>query len=60
MPYKLNPFTKKPDYYEPAIIETVLWLTGEDIPSDDLGEDGDFYVNTLTFDLYHKENGTWL
>jgi hypothetical protein len=59
MPYKYNPFTKKPDYYEPQIIETSIWILGQGIPSDDLGQNGDFYTDTLTFNIYKKTNGTW-
>ena len=63
MPYKVNPFTGKLEYYEaPQSMVIILseWITGEGIPSDLLGEDGKFYLDTLTLDLYQKENGTWV
>ena len=34
-------------------------LTGSGIPSDDLGKDGDSYIDTSTFDYYTKENSAW-
>jgi hypothetical protein len=38
--------------------ENIL-LVGEEPPSDALGNDGDFFLNTITFDLYAKIGGTW-
>ena len=35
-------------------------LTGAGAPSDELGADGDFYVDTTAFDTYKKENGSWV
>ena len=35
-------------------------LNGEGVPEADLGEDGDFYIDTLTYDLYGpKTAGAW-
>ena len=37
------------------------WLYGEDNPpSNKKGKDGDFYYNTETKDIYHKEDGFWV
>lgn len=33
--------------------------SGSGAPEDTLGKDGDSYLDTSTFDLYFKENGTW-
>ena len=35
-------------------------LTDAGAPSDELGADGDFYVDTTAFDTYKKENGSWV
>ena len=35
-------------------------LTGEGVPQTNLGENGDSYINLLTWDYYVKENGTWI
>ena len=43
-----------------AIIGGVTWLSGADIPADDLGEDGNFYFRTQTGDIYRKEAGSWI
>lgn len=34
------------------------WLFGTSVPSGQ-GKDGDFYLNTSTFDVYHKASGSW-
>ena len=34
-------------------------LTGEGKPADSLGNDGDSYIDTKTFDFYTKANGAW-
>ncbi len=34
--------------------------SGEGVPSDDSGEDGDYYVDTVTGDEYEKQNGRWV
>jgi hypothetical protein len=57
LPFRPN--IKGLDYYtnQPIVSE---WFLGEGIPSDTLGDNGDFYINTLTFDIYQKVGGTWL
>ncbi|MBQ8762170.1 MAG: hypothetical protein IJZ26_02505 [Clostridia bacterium] len=35
------------------------WLSGLDIPSVDLGKNGDFYLNKTTYGIYEKNNGVW-
>lgn len=35
------------------------WLSGSSKPTNSLGKDGDYYLNTSTNDLYFKENGEW-
>ena len=34
--------------------------TGETDPASDLGKNGDSYINTVTWDYFVKENGTWV
>ena len=34
-------------------------LSGSGVPSSDLGNDGDSYIDTTTFDFYSKANGEW-
>lgn len=34
-------------------------LTGEGAPSQDLGKDGDSYIDTATWNYYLKKNGAW-
>ena len=34
-------------------------ITGNGKPSDDIGKDGDSYVDSSTWDYYIKKNGTW-
>ncbi len=36
-----------------------VWLVGVEAPSAEQGVDGDFYLNTATFDLYLKAGGAW-
>ena len=33
---------------------------GVGVPLDTIGMNGDFYIDTVTLDLYVKEGGTWL
>jgi hypothetical protein len=33
--------------------------SGSGVPSDSLGNDGDYYINTVNDDLYTKVSGTW-
>lgn len=35
------------------------WLFGQVVPTDE-GKDGDFYLNTSTYDVYAKESGSWV
>ena len=35
------------------------WLFGQVVPTDE-GKDGDFYLNTSTYDVYAKETGSWV
>ena len=37
-----------------------VWLTGEGVPSNTLGNNHDFYVNTLTGIYYEKTAGAWV
>ncbi len=40
--------------------DAATWLLGVDTPSSTEGKDGDFFINTLTYNLYHKEKGVWV
>jgi ABC-type branched-subunit amino acid transport system substrate-binding protein len=42
------------EIYRPA------WLTGEGVPTSDLGNDGMLYLDELTGDVYQKDAGEWL
>ena len=35
------------------------WLTGEGLPSDELGSNGDLYLDTATGDIYKRHPNTW-
>ena len=35
------------------------WLTGEGVPSNSIGSNHDFYINTLNSDFYEKTAGVW-
>lgn len=35
------------------------WYFGVAAPSDAIGVDGDFYLNTTTADVYNKAGGHW-
>lgn len=56
MSYKYNPFSSKLDFYEKQ--EGQLHI-GAGAPLDAIGDDGDIYIDTLTFDIYEKAGGTW-
>ena len=36
------------------------WHAGSGVPSNELGSNGDFYLDKITSDIYMKENETWL
>ena len=36
------------------------WLLGEGIPVNSVGMDGDFYIQTSTYDIFNKEEGVWI
>jgi hypothetical protein len=35
------------------------WHSGTGVPSDAVGSDGDFYLDTATTNIYMKEGGSW-
>lgn len=35
------------------------WIVGNVAPDGTQGKDGDLYLNSATFEVYRKENGTW-
>lgn len=35
------------------------WLFGNGVPTASQGKDGDQFLNTGTYDIYHKASGTW-
>jgi hypothetical protein len=37
-----------------------VWRTGSGVPSDGLGEDGDFYIDTATNDFYERVGGGYV
>ena len=34
-------------------------MTGTSVPENEQGKDGDFYFNSVTFDIYNKVSGSW-
>ena len=36
------------------------WYNGETEPSTSTGVNGDWYLNTLTWDIFHKESNSWI
>ena len=43
-----------------ALATNNTFLVGETEPTAQVGTDGDTYLNNKTYDLYQKENGTWV
>jgi len=43
----------------PAGANGATWYSGSTIPNTTLGNNGDFYLNTTTDDIYNKVSGTW-
>lgn len=39
--------------------ENAVWHNGYTVPLDDLGVDGEMYLDNTSHDYYKKENGTW-
>jgi hypothetical protein len=37
-----------------------VWHTGQGDPADDLGNNGDFYLNSASGDYYRKQGGHWM
>jgi hypothetical protein len=37
-----------------------VWYANSGVPSDSLGNNGDFYLNTFNGNVYEKESSTWL
>ena len=35
------------------------WLSGTTVPASSLGNNGDFYLHTATYDIYKKTSGAW-
>lgn len=35
------------------------WITGEGVPQDTVGKNGDIYLDVSTFDIYLKSEGSW-
>ncbi len=36
------------------------WYNGSGVPSDTLGADGDYYLDNVGGNVYHKGSGTWV
>ena len=36
------------------------WISGVDNPDVEQGRDGDFYINTTTYEVFEKDDNTWL
>jgi hypothetical protein len=43
----------------PAGANGAAWLSGSGAPDSGLGNDGDYYLDTATSDVYNKSSGTW-
>ena len=48
----------KGDQGEPGK-DGATWIVGTVAPNGTQGKDGDLYLNSATFEVYRKENGTW-
>jgi hypothetical protein len=48
------------EIFRAGIIDVSVWIIAAGDPSDDIGEEGDYYENVKTGDLSKKENGTWI
>jgi hypothetical protein len=40
--------------------QRTIWRSGTGVPSNTLGVNGDYYINTETADIYYKNNGTYV
>lgn len=47
------------ELYKNSTAAGAEWFTGEGAPSSSQGKDGDYYINTLTGDVYSKASGSW-
>lgn len=47
-----------PEYYKKTDI-VLGWLNGSGVPSNEIGVNGNYYLNILTSDVYYKELGYW-
>lgn len=47
------------ELYKNSTAAGAEWFTGEGAPSNSQGKDGDYYINTLTGDVYGKASGSW-
>lgn len=47
------------ELYKNSTAAGAEWFTGEGAPSSSQGKDGDYYINTLTGDVYGKASGSW-
>lgn len=47
------------ELYKNSTAAGAEWFTGEGAPSNSQGKDGDYYINTLTGDVYNKASGSW-
>ncbi|MDD3118012.1 MAG: hypothetical protein PHQ27_02415, partial [Victivallales bacterium] len=43
-----------------GLLDGTSWSNGTTVPDNGSGSDGDYYLNTTTYDLYHKESGAWV
>ncbi|MDD3118372.1 MAG: hypothetical protein PHQ27_04285 [Victivallales bacterium] len=43
-----------------GLLSSNNWSDGTAVPDNSSGRDGDYYLNTTTYDLYHKESGLWV
>ena len=52
-------------YYSNNTSETIefakptAWYSGVTMPSSDLGNDGDYYFDEASFEIWHKQGGVW-
>ncbi len=42
-----------------AGLNGAVWYTNNGAPQSDLGQDGDLYLDTTSYDIYKKESGIW-
>ncbi len=46
-------------FTDPSLVPGARWFDGGGPPSNSYGDDGDYYLDDDTGNVYRKEGGTW-